>query len=249
MKYLLVFVMSILAFFGCGTKPAPSIPADTLTLRDGSEVKITFFKHASLSLAVGGKYIYVDPVTANADYTRLPKADLILITHSHADHFDSVALERLSTPTTEILCDRTTAEQLKQNNYNTMRPGSIVTPREYIKVEAVAAYNTTKQHQQFHPKAREDCGYILTIGGSRIYIAGDSEPTPEMLALKNIDIAFLPVNQPYTMTVAQAVEAISVIRPAIFYPYHTGEVDQKTDLELLVREAGKYSEVRIRPME
>ena len=125
----------------------------------------------------------------------------------------------------------------------------VATPRDYLKVEAVAAYNTTDGHLQFHPKEREDCGYVLTIGGSRIYIAGDTEPTPELKALKNIDIAFLPVNQPYTMTVDQAVEAVKAIRPTIFYPYHYGEVEEKTDIDRLARELEGVTEVRIRPME
>ena len=130
-----------------------------------------------------------------------------------------------------------------------MRPGSIVAPRDWVRIEAVAAYNTTQGHLQFHPKEREDCGYIVTIGGTRIYIAGDTEPTPELLALRNIDIAFLPVNQPYTMTVEQAVQAVKAIRPTIFYPYHYGEVEQPTDLEALTAALEKVTEVRIRPME
>ena len=190
--------MSILSFFGCGKK-APEYPADTLTTRDGTQITITFFRHASLSVEAGGKYIYVDPVSGYADYAALPKADVVLITHSHYDHLDVAAVEAIQTPQTEILCDRTSAEAFEMNCY-TMRPGSVATPRDYLKVEAVAAYNTTDGHLQFHPKEREDCGYVLTIGGSRIYIAGDTEPTPELKALKNIDIAFLPVNQPYTMS-------------------------------------------------
>ena len=201
--------MSILSFFGCGKK-APEYPADTLTTRDGTQITITFFRHASLSVEAGGKYIYVDPVSGYADYAALPKADVVLITHSHYDHLDVAAVEAIQTPQTEILCDRTSAEAFEMNCY-TMRPGSVATPRDYLKVEAVAAYNTTDGHLQFHPKEREDCGYVLTIGGSRIYIAGDTEPTPELKALKNIDIAFLPVNQPYTMTVDQAVEAVKAI--------------------------------------
>ena len=90
---------------------------------------------------------------------------------------------------------------------------------------------------------------VLTIGGTRIYIAGDTEPTPELQALRKIDIAFLPVNQPYTMTVDQAVEAVKALKPAIFYPYHYGEVDEKTDIDRLVRELEGVTEVRIRPME
>ena len=243
----LLLLMSILSFFGCGKK-APEYPADTLTTRDGMQITITFFKHASLSIEAGGKYIYVDPVSGYADYAALPKADVVLITHSHYDHLDVAAVEAIQTPQTEILCDRTSAEAFEMNCY-TMRPGSVATPRDYLKVEAVAAYNTTDGHLQFHPKEREDCGYVLTIGGSRIYIAGDTEPTPELKALKNIDIAFLPVNQPYTMTVDQAVEAVKAIRPTIFYPYHYGEVEEKTDIDRLVRELEGVTEVRIRPME
>ena len=232
--------MSILSLFGCGRAKAPEYPSDQLTTRDGTQFTISFFKHASLSIAVGGKYIYVDPVSANADYAALPKADIVLITHSHYDHLDVAAVEKLLTPDTEILCDRTSAEAFEMNCY-TMRPGSVATPRDWVKVEAVAAYNTTPGHLQFHPKEREDCGYILTVGGT--------EPTPELRALRNIDIAFLPVNQPYTMTVDQAVEAVKAIRPTIFYPYHYGEVEEKTDIDRLVRETEGLTDTRVRPME
>lgn len=244
----LLLLMSLLSLLGCGKKAAPEYPADTLTTRDGTQITITFFRHASLSIEVGGKYVYVDPVSGYARYAALPKADVILITHSHYDHLDIAAVEAIQTPQTELLCDRTSAEAFEMNCY-TMRPGSVAAPRDYLKVEAVAAYNTTDGHLQFHPKDREDCGYILTVGGTRIYIAGDTEPTPEMKALKNIDIAFLPVNQPYTMTVDQAIEAVKAIRPAVFYPYHYGEVEEKTDTARLVRELEGVTEVRIRPME
>ena len=240
--------MSLLSIFGCGRAKTPEYPADRLSARDGTEFTITFFKHASLAISVGGKYIYVDPVSANADYGALPKADVVLITHSHYDHLDVAAVEKLLAADTEILCDRTSAEAFEMNCY-TMRPGSVATPRDYVKVEAVAAYNTTPGHLQFHPREREDCGYVLTIGGTRIYIAGDTEPTPELKALRKIDIAFLPVNQPYTMTVDQAVEAVKALKPAIFYPYHYGEVDEKTDIDRLARELEGVTEVRIRPME
>lgn len=241
-------IMSLLTFFGCGRSKAPEYPSDTLTTRDGREMRFHFFKHASLAIETGGKWIYVDPVSEYADYASLPKGDLVLITHSHHDHLDITAVDRILTPETEILCDRTSAEAFEMNCY-TMRPGSVATPRDYVKIEAVAAYNTTPGHLQFHPKDREDCGYVLTIGGTRIYVAGDTEPTPELKKLKNIDIAFLPVNQPYTMTVDQAVEAVKAIRPAIFYPYHYGEVEEKTDLERLTQELDGVTEVRIRPLE
>lgn len=241
--------MSIRSLFGYGRKAAPNYPADTFTARDGSQFTIRFFAHASLAVGVGDRWIYIDPVAAHADYGSLPKADILLITHSHYDHLDLATAERLMTDSTEVVCDRTSAEAFEMNCH-TMRPGSITTPRDYVKIEAVAAYNTSAGHRQFHPREREDCGYVLTVGGTRIYVAGDTEPTPEMRALRGkIDIALLPVNQPYTMTVDQAAEAVRVLRPAVFYPYHYGQVDEKTDIERLARELEGVTEVRIRPME
>ncbi len=248
MKTKIVLIMSILSIFGCGKKSAPLYPTDTLTARDGTRITITFFGHASLSITVGDKVVYFDPVMAEADYTKLPKADIVLVSHSHYDHLDRAAIEAVETPATAILCDKTSAESFDMDCH-TMLPGAVAVPRDYIKVEAVAAYNTSEHQLQFHPKEREDCGYVLTIGGTRIYLAGDTEPTPEMLALKDIDIAFLPVNQPYTMTVDEAVEAVKALRPAVFYPYHYGQTEVKTDIDRLVRELEGITEVRVRPME
>lgn len=240
--------MALFSFSGRGSGKAPHHPQDILTARDGSEIVLTFFKHASLSIQTGGKYIYVDPVSGYADYGQLPKADLVLITHSHYDHLDRAAIDSLTDRNSLIVCDKTSSEAF-DGDCITMIPGLDSDPRPYVHIEAIAAYNTTPEHQQFHPREREDCGYILTIGGTRIYIAGDTEPTPEMKALRNIDVAFLPVNQPYTMTVDQAVEAVEAIRPSIFYPYHYGGVEEKTDIDRLARLLDGITEVRIRPME
>lgn len=247
-KILITHLMTLLTCSGCGNGQTEAYPSDTIATRDGTSVTFTFFKHASLALEVDAKHIYIDPVTPYARYSELPKADLVLVTHSHYDHLDKEAIDTLSTPGTLILCDSTSAKTLDGNS-RAMRPGDIVHPLEGIVIEAVAAYNTSPDRLQFHPKEREDCGYILTVGGTRIYIAGDTEPTPELLALRDIDIAFLPVNQPYTMTVDQAVEAVKAIRPAIFYPYHYGQTDEKTDIDRLVRALDGVTEVRVRPME
>lgn len=232
-----------------GRNAAADYPADLLTLHDGSSATLHFFAHASLAIeAAGGKWIYVDPVGGFADYAALPKADVILVTHSHYDHLDRAAIEAIATHETQIVCDRTSAGMLELP-CTALRPGDSTSPRGWLRIEAVAAYNTTDGHLDFHPAAREDCGYVLTIGGTRIYIAGDTEPTPEMRSLPRIDIAFLPVNQPYTMTVDQAVEAVRALRPRIFYPYHYGQVEERTDTARLVRLLQGTTEVRLRPME
>lgn len=209
---------------------------------------MTFFKHASLALEVGGKHIYIDPVDSFADYARLPKADVVVVTHSHYDHLDRTAIDKITTRETVIVCDKTSAEAFDFDCV-TMTPGLSAEPIEGVKIEAVAAYNTSEGHLDFHPKEREDCGYIITIGGTRFYVSGDTENNEDMKAVENIDVAFLSVNQPYTMTVDQAVDAVRAIKPTIFYPYHYGEVEEKTDIERLVRELEGVTEVRVRPME
>lgn len=222
-------------------------PVDEVVV-NGVKLKLTFFAHASLAIEYEGRWIYVDPVVGNADYSKLPKADMILVTHSHYDHFDMAAIEMLQSPDTRILLDKTSAEGL-QGNCFTMLPKAVAEPFDDIKVEAVAAYNTSEHQLQFHPKEREDCGYVVTLGGKvRIYISGDTEPTDEMRELQNIDIAFVCVNQPYTMTPEQATEAVKALKPQIYYPYHYGQVDEPTDVEALAKMLEGVCDVRIRPM-
>ena len=247
MKHLIIAAMSLLSFFGCGRKSV-EYPQDKITTATGVQATITFFKHASLSLEADGKYIYVDPVDEYADYASLPKADMILITHSHYDHFDMAAIDKLLKEGTVVVCDKTTAEAFEFDCI-TMTPGAVSEPLAEIAVEAVPAYNISEGHTQFHPSEREDCGYIITIGGTRFYIAGDTENNDDIKALQNIDIAFLPVNQPYTMTVDQAVDVVRSIRPRTFYPYHYGGTEFTTDIDRLVRELDGITDVRIRPME
>ena len=230
-----------------GRKPAPQYPTDELTI-NGRSLKLTFFAHASVAIEYEGRMIYVDPVEGNAEYERLPKADMILVTHSHYDHFDMKAIEALQQEDTRILLDKTSAEGFGGDCY-TMLPGAVAEPFEDIKVEAVAAYNTSEHQLQFHPKEREDCGYVITLGGAvRIYVSGDTEPTVEQAALKGIDIAFICVNQPYTMTPEQAVQAVKAVAPKIYYPYHYGQVDEPTDVEALAKMLKGVTEVRIRPL-
>ena len=195
--------------------PTPARPT-LFRMRDGRLLTIRFFGHASIAFEYEGRHIYVDPVMKYADYGRLPKADAILVTHPHYDHFDMEAVEALRKEGTAILCDRTTAESFEGDCY-TMLPGAAAHPLEGVRVDAVAAYNTSPEQLQFHPRQSEFCGYLLTFAdgesGMRVYVSGDTEPTDEMRALHDIDIAFVCVNQPYTMTPEQAVEAVEAIRP------------------------------------
>jgi L-ascorbate metabolism protein UlaG (beta-lactamase superfamily) len=222
-------------------------PVDTVQTADGGELKITFYAHASLGFEFAGKHIYLDPVTASADYSKEPKADLILITHAHSDHLDAEAIKALSKPGTQVIGNAVAVNELGYGDAIRNGEGRIA---PYLAVEAVPAYNTTPERQGFHTPDGRDNGYILTFGGTRIYVSSDTEDTPELLALKDIDIAFLPVNQPYTMTEEQAARAVKALRPKIFYPIHTGQTDHKTDLDKLVRLlADSAVDVRIRPME
>ena len=239
--------MSIFSSLFGGEPAAPKYQSDELTI-NGRTVRLTFFAHASIAIEYEGRHIYVDPVAENAEYEKLPKADMILVTHSHYDHFDMAAIEAIQRPDTHILCDKTSAETFAGECY-TMLPGSQAQPYDDIRVDALAAYNTSEHQLQFHPKEREDCGYVITLGNAlRIYVSGDTEPTDELRALKDIDIAFICVNQPYTMTPQQAVEAVKAVAPKVYYPYHYGQVDEPTDVVALAENLKGVCDVRIRQL-
>ena len=203
--------------------PKKQFEKDTIRLKNNKDLTITFLRHASLLFEYDGKVIYSDPVAEfddfHIDFEKLPKADLILVSHDHYDHLDCDTIETIGKENTTIVCDGTSAQQLGKATH--LRNGESISVLDgTIEITAVPAYNITEGHIQFHPKERGDNGYILTIGGTRIYIAGDTEDNPETYSIKDIDIAFLPVNQPYTMTLQQAAKLARAISPSILYPYH-----------------------------
>ena len=218
--------------------------SDSFETRSGKTLKITFIKHASLLLAFDGKNIYLDPVSEYADYSLLPKADVILITHEHADHLDPKAIAAIEKQGTILITNP--SSQAKLGEGITMKNGEKLTPVPWLQLEAVPAYNTTLDRTKYHPKNRDN-GYILTLGGDRIYIAGDTEDIPELKRLKDIDIAFLPVNQPYTMTVTQATHAAKMFNPRILYPYHYSDTDIN-QLKVALKDTQEI-EVRIRQLQ
>lgn len=209
------------------------------------KLEITFVGHGTLMFTFGGKVIHIDPWSMLADYSTLPKADIILLTHEHMDHLDRKALGILRTKKTTLVLTNSCAAQVEGGMV--MSNGD-VKYIEGLKIEAVPAYNIVHRRengQPFHPKGRGN-GYIITFGDKRVYVAGDTENIPEMKELREIDIAFLPMNLPYTMTPEMVADAAKVFKPKILYPYHYGDTDTSklVDLLKIITEI----EVRIRKM-
>ncbi len=205
----LLFAVSMLAHAAAQTQVFPT---------SAGPVKITPIYHASTLIEAGGKTIYLDPAKP-AKFDRLPKADLILITHIHGDHMDPDSIKQISKPETEIWAPQSVVETV-----TTAKPISNGETKTWDgwTIEAVPAYNLKRgpaAGQLYHPKGRDD-GYVLTYGGKRFYFSADTEGTPEMRALKNIDVAFVCMNLPYTMPPEEAADAVKAFHPKIVIPYH-----------------------------
>ena len=223
MKKLFLLLMAVLGLnTACGQSP---YEVDEFTTASGKTVKFHALMHACIRIQYDGKEIQIDPVSKlgnrSINYAAMPKADYIFVTHEHADHYDAAALKTLSADKTQLVMNKRCADMYGSGKV--MANGDKLQLAD-VSVEAVSAYNFTVGREQFHPKGRDN-GYILTIDGLRIYIAGDTEDIPEMAQIKDIDIAFLPCNQPYTMTPDQLVRAAKVIKPKVLFPYHYGQTD------------------------
>jgi len=211
----------------------------------GGDLKITFIGHASLMFEFGGKVIYNDPAGEYGDFSGLPKADIILAAHEHGDHFDLETIRKISKNGTKVVMTPLCAAKL---------PGGVVLKNgesatvEGIRIEAVPAYNIVHMRSPgapYHPKGVGN-GYVISFGDKRVYVAGDTENIPEMKALGRVDVAFLPMNLPYTMTPEMVADAARMVKPKILYPYHTTDIDTSKLQPLLKDEKG--IEVRIRRM-
>ena len=240
MKTSTILAASVLMTTGC---VADNYQTDSFKTKGGKDVIITAIKHASLRIQYDGLEIQVDPVAEYApatDYSKFPKADVVLVTHEHFDHFDRNTIASLRKDGTQIIANPAVQKML---GFGTaLANGESHVLAKGIALDAVPAYNTTLGHTQFHPKGRDN-GYVLTIDGLRIYIAGDTEDIPEMAKLKDIDVAFLPCNQPYTMTPEQVAKAARTIKPKVLFPYHYSQTPVKRVAELL---ADMSIDVRIR---
>lgn len=215
------------------------VPPDTLSTSAG-DVTIQPLNHATLVLSQGSHVLYIDP--AKVDFSGQPAPTGILITHAHSDHFDPDNLAKIAgkapiVVTAEVMGKLPEALKAQATVLKNGDSGTI----DGIPVTAVAAYNTSPDKTKFHPKG-DGNGYVLSFGDKKIYIAGDTENTPEMAALTGIDIAFLPMNQPYTMTPEQAADAVKAFKPKVVYPYHYKGTDTQRFADLV----GSAAEVRLR---
>ena len=221
-----IFILiSLISMMSTMNVNAQNLEKETVVAKNGKNIDFYFIKHASVYFIYDGIVFYIDPVSyPNVDYGQLPKANYILITHDHYDHLDTNVIKLIATPTTGIICNQEVENTL--NRACTVLKNYGQTTFQGVMVKAFPAYNTTPERDKFHPKNRDN-GYLVHLGGSCIYFAGDCEDMPEMKDIGVVDAAFLPVNQPYTMTVKQAIHAAEMIKPKILFPYHYGDTDLK----------------------
>ena len=206
-----------------------------------------FIGHGTLMFKFNGMVIHIDPVMREADYKKMPDADLILVTHEHGDHLDITAINHILKKETTVVMTEICRDQLEDFAATVMKNGDRLT-FQGIGIEAFPAYNIKHMRsagKPFHPKG-EGNAYLLTFGDTRVLIGGDTENIPELKVLRDVKVAFLPMNLPYTMTPEMVADLARAIRPEILYPYHYGNTDPQELVELLKGEEG--IEVRIRDL-
>ncbi len=195
-------------------------------------VTVTPIEHASLVLTWDDKTIYADPIGNASLYAGQQEPDLILITHEHGDHFSTSTLLALVATSTKLIVPQSVADQLPvglKERAIILKNGDVIQELG-LSIQAIPAYNIRPEAMQYHPQGRDN-GYVLEGGDTRVYIAGDTEGTPEMRALQDIDIAFIPMNLPYTMSIGDAADAVLAFKPAKVYPYHYRGVEGLSDVE------------------
>lgn len=243
-RALVLFSLVWAAGLGATTAPAADnkLSGDSIPTQNGDLI-IHPVNHATFVLSWNGKTIYVDPVGGAKRFEGLPRPDLILVTDIHGDHLHPETLAAVAGDKAKIVVPAAVAAKLPGN----LRPLTTVLANGQTKsildisIEAIPMYNLTGDRLKFHDKGRGN-GYVLTLGGKRVYLSGDTEDIPEMRALKNIDMAFVCMNLPYTMTVDQAASAVREFKPKIVYPYHY----RGSDTEKFKKLVGETSGIEVR---
>lgn len=240
-----LFFLLLTAFSVFGQRPAP----DKFATNNGNLI-IQPILHATLVLQWNDKTIYIDPYGGANAFADIDPADMILITDIHGDHLNTKTLEAIQTNHPIVIAPKAVAEKLPENmkhNLVVLNNGAITTQLG-MKIKAIPMYNLPEAPDAKHTKGRGN-GYVLDIGGKNIYISGDTEDITEMRALKNIDIAFVCMNLPYTMDVNQAASAVLEFQPKIVYPYHyrgRPDMSDTQKFKSLVEAKNKTIEVRLR---
>lgn len=242
---ILAVIFSLSMIHANAQRSAP----DVLSTDKGS-LTIQPVEHASLVLSTPGLTIYSDPAMGAGHFQGLASPDIILITDIHGDHFDPKTLDSVITGKTILIVPQVVMDKLSdadkakavvlRNGDNTTKMG--------ISIMAIPMYNLPESPSSMHTKGRGN-GYVLTIGGKRIYISGDTQGIPEMRALKNIDVAFVCMNLPYTMDVKEAADAVLAFKPKIVYPFHyrgRGGLSDVNAFKNLVDAGHEGIEVRLR---
>jgi len=240
--FVLPFLLSLTLIFAYAQRP----PADHEAIK-GGELTIQPIYHATLVLSFQGKNIYVDPTGGTDAFKGIAAPDLILLTDIHGDHLEPKTINAINTAHAVIVVPQAVADKLPATTDKSklviLKNGDKTTQLG-VAIEAIPMYNLPESPTAMHTKGRGN-GYVLTIGGKNIYISGDTADTPEMRGLKNIDIAFVCMNMPYTMDVATAARGVLAFKPKIVYPYHYRGQDTN-QFKALVNAGDKNIDVRLR---
>jgi L-ascorbate metabolism protein UlaG (beta-lactamase superfamily) len=239
MRKILLLITSLAMAISAFAQDVPAV--DKIKTSSGT-VEMHFIGHGSLLFSINDYNIFIDPVRSSGKYETLTKADLILVTHEHGDHLDPDLIGTLRKDATVMLSSETAARSVSWAQSMKAGDKKVINGIEVLAVPAYNIVNTRAPGQPFHPKG-SGIGFVLTIGDTKIYVAGDTENIPEMKELKNINVAFLPMNLPYTMTPEMVADAAKSFRPKILYPYHFGNTNTNLIISLL-KDSG--IEVRIR---
>lgn len=240
LTFLSIF-LCLITFVASAQQPEP----DEIETENGT-LTIQPIQHGTFVLSWNGNTIYADPTGGAEAFEGIEAPDLILITDIHGDHLDIKTLEALQTENATIIVPQAVADQLPEsyNDQLTVIGNSEETEQLGIAIRAIPMYNLPESEDAYHTKGRGN-GYVLTMGGKKIYISGDTEDIPEMRSLEDIDVAFLCMNLPYTMNVEQAADAVLDFQPDIVYPYHYRGQDTE-EFKQLVTEKSNEIEVRLR---